>query len=423
MTEVRSPLQGRMIFLVGARRSGTNWLLRVIGVHPDVALIPSETYLFSRGIKQLRERLHHGVLGSPGTGFVYMDDRETVGALRQFCDRVFLPFLEGAPGKSRLVERTPEHVTCLDVIGEIYPDASVIHLVRDGRDVARSLVAQSWETAPGSIAEAAAEWRDAVEAGESAGRNLARYRSVQYEAMLAEPRKHIVELYSWLGLDPAEDVVEAALLEAQVRFNEDPGAPDIAAGKWRDSFSEGDIAAFMSVAGDTLARFGYDAMPPASASPGQEPAGRPGRRRGLFRQAGNSAKERASLQRSVISQATDNQRLLDRVVAAITNRRPDRLREMFGPTFWVRVVGPDGSWKGRGDAGLQKLTEVIQADPVVGGRQVEGDLHAALPTSTAVMTFAAADGSLHLRVVAMTTQDGAIERIVYYRFPLSADLR
>ena len=127
-----SPLRDRMIFLVGARRSGTNWLQRVVGAHPDVALVPSETYLFSRGIAPLAERFHQGVRSSPSTGVMYMDAAELTDALRDFTDRVLAPFLDGVPGASRLAERTPEHVTCLRLIGSIYPAISLWLLSRPG---------------------------------------------------------------------------------------------------------------------------------------------------------------------------------------------------------------------------------------------------------------------------------------------------
>lgn len=411
-----------MIFLVGARRSGTNWLQRIVAAHPDVAMVPSETYLFSRGIKPLRERLHHGVLWSPGTAHVHMDPRVMAGSLRELCDRVFLPFLEAAPGRTRVAERTPEHVTCLDVIGEIYPDAHVVHIVRDGRDVARSLLGQGWRSAPGSMEEAAAEWRDCVEAGEAAGRTLERYRTVRYEAMLADPPTHVTELFAWLGLDASDPVVDGALIEAEVPFNSDPGAPAVGAGKWREEFTEADLATFMTVAGETLARLGYDTgVAPAERRESLATAPEPKRRRGLRRKAGAGADRDPGTQRALVAQLTENQRLLDRVVAAIRTRRLDDLTSASDPSVWIRVVAPGESWKGRGPAAWEKLAAVIGTDDALDGRQVDGDVHAGLPTSTALMTFAGKDGAKHLRVVAVSTNRGIIERIVYYRLPLAAD--
>ena len=413
MSAAASPLRDRMIFIVGARRSGTNWLQRVIGAHPEVALVPSETYLFSRGVKPLRERLHHGVLGSPGTTFVYMDPQEMAWSLRELCDRVFLPFLRAEPRATRLVERTPEHVTCLDLIGEIYPDGRVLHIVRDGRDVARSLIGQPWGTAPGSIAEAAEEWRSSVEAGESAGASLAHYRTIRYEHLSADPRGAVAELFDWLGLRASAEVVEAALLEARASFNEDPKAPGIAEGKWREQFTEADLAAFMTVAGDTLVRLGYAAGTPTTPK-AATPAPR-GLRQWL---RGGRRAASASRQRDPVAQLTKAQQQLDRVVSAVLRRNLSELRELANPALWVRVAGPGEDWKGRGDAAWEKLGATLDGDGALDGRQVAGDLHAGLPTSTAVLTFVAEDGSMHLRTLAVSFQSGAVSRLTYYRFPL-----
>src|SRR5437588_5130521 len=79
---VESPLDGRMIFLVGARRSGTNWLQRTLATHPAIVSVPSETHLFSHGIAPLAERFHHGAPTSTHTGAMYVDRQRLLGALR-----------------------------------------------------------------------------------------------------------------------------------------------------------------------------------------------------------------------------------------------------------------------------------------------------------------------------------------------------
>src|SRR4051794_19181933 len=64
MSRADSPLRGRMIFNVGARRSGTFWLQRIVAAHPGVSAVPSETHLFSDGIAPLFSRLQHSVRSS-----------------------------------------------------------------------------------------------------------------------------------------------------------------------------------------------------------------------------------------------------------------------------------------------------------------------------------------------------------------------
>lgn len=425
MSSVDGPMRDRMIFFVGARRSGTYWVQRIIGTHPEVALVPSETYLFSRGIKPLRERFHHGVLGSPGTSFVYVDPQELTRSLRSLCDGIFLPFLEAVPGATRLAERTPENVKCLDLIGEIYPDAWVLNIVRDGRDVARSLLTHRWLDAPQTIQEAALEWRSSVEAAEAASTRLTRFRTVRYEEMLAEPQAHVADLFGWLGLPATPQMVEEALREAQVAANQDPTNGRVGAGKWREQISETDLNAFMSVAGDTLERLGYlspasapASAPPATIAPVPEPVPEPPLRRlrGRLRPRG-----RAPGARSDTSQITDIQRTFDRIAAAVVGRRANELDGSLLRSVWVRVVAPNGDWKGRGGAAWERLTEETRNDPALDGRQVSGDLHLGVPTSTAVMKFAALDGSIHLRILAVTLEDSRVARLTYYRFPVAED--
>lgn len=419
-----------MIFLVGARRSGTNWLQRVVGAHAHVAVVPSETYLFSRGIKPLRERFHHGVLGSPATGAVHMDRDRLLDGLRDLCDGVFLPFLEAASGAKRVAERTPEHATCLALIGEVYPDAHVVHITRDGRDVVRSLLAQTWETAPRSVAEAAEEWRSCVDAAEDAGNDLRRYRRIRYEDMLADPRRVVTELYEWLGLDTTASILEEALLEAEVPFNVDATAPSIKVGKWRETFSAEDVSTFMRIAGPSLKRLGYDAdaTPGRPDGPPSQPVrdrsersnGEPERPRGrlLSRSRRSRLGRRAAGGEGpsgVNNLLIDSERILGRVVASFTTGRRQDLEALLGTSLWVRVVAGSDEWSGRGAGARDRLADVVSADDALRGRQTAGDVHVGIPTSVALMRFVGPTGSVHVRMVAVTIQDGQVARITYYQ--------
>src|SRR5947208_2188830 len=154
MSRAESPLRGRMIFVVGARRSGTRWLQRILAAHPHVAWVPSESHLFSHGIAPLFELFQHSLRSSTTTGRVYVERAVALDGARDLCDAVLGGFLD--PGAERLVERTPLHVLHLDLISGIYPDAQVVHIIRDGRDVALSVAAQNW--GPSGIKDAAAEW-------------------------------------------------------------------------------------------------------------------------------------------------------------------------------------------------------------------------------------------------------------------------
>src|SRR6185437_7463172 len=205
-----SPLQGRMIFLVGLRRSGTNWLERIVHAHPDVVVIPGETYLFGRGVRTLASQIRHTLPEAAGVGSVYASRPAFLAAVRGYSDVVLAEAAAAVdPDAFHIVERTPLHVFDLDLIGAVYPDARVVHIIRDGRDVARSVLSMDW--GPQTVADAAREWRSGITAARAAAPALASYTEVRYEELLADPATGIAGVFEALGLSAPEPVVAAAM--------------------------------------------------------------------------------------------------------------------------------------------------------------------------------------------------------------------
>jgi hypothetical protein len=196
------------------------------------------------------------VLGSPSTASVYMDRSEFVVAARSFCDAAFGGVADRlAPGARRIVERSPNHVEHLDLIGAVYPDSWIVHIIRDGRDVARSLVSQPW--GPRSVAEAASLWARSIRSARAAAQHLTRYREVRYEELLKNPGSGLAEVFRFLDLDADTGTVNGVLAEAGVAYNTDQRRPEIGDGKWRSEWSSRDLASFERVAGDVRSALGY----------------------------------------------------------------------------------------------------------------------------------------------------------------------
>src|SRR4051794_25457280 len=197
MSRADSPLRDRMIFCFGARRSGTYLVERVIAAHPTVSAVPSETHLISHGIAPLLERFHHGVRRSSQVGSVYADRDTLLDAIRDLCDTAFAEYLEA--GATHVVERSPLHALHASLIAELYPDAGIVHVIRDGRDVALSMVRRTW-WGPDSIADAAGEWSDCLRNGRQAS-GVERYVEVRYEDLLSDPTPAIERVFGTLGLE------------------------------------------------------------------------------------------------------------------------------------------------------------------------------------------------------------------------------
>jgi|GEM_PF-2639637 hypothetical protein len=416
-----SPLEGRVAFLVGVRRSGTNWLRRIVDAHPDATVIPGETYLFSHGIAPLVERVQHGIAGSARTGFAFVDRSDFLCDVRSLCDRILAGHLHASDIPGYLVaERTPDHVRHLELIGDVYPDAAVVHIIRDGRDVARSLVSQPW--GPADHAEAAEEWVSGIGAARAAAPRLSRYLEVRYEQMLADPASHVPALYRFLGLDDTDDVVRRALAEADVPYNVDPESGTVREGKWRQGLDPGDLARVLRVAGPLLTELGYDDGAPGAVSPPTT------RVRPVLRSANRAvsvarrlagrddASDDAVLQRRLLDGFDSSMIVLDDLFGRIAAGRSQEIHDLFAPRARIRWVDGPGSWDERGPAAVDRLAGALAGDPAAAGRQLRGDVHPSHPSFTVVATWERG-GRAHDRVVVVTRFGDRISELAWYVLP------
>ena len=410
MGVVDSPLRDTMVFLVGARRSGTNWLQRVLATHPDVYAIPSETHLFYDGLRPLSDRIQHGAVEGRRTGAVFMDRGDFVESARGFCDRLYGGLRERSdPGASRIVERTPWHAYSVDLIADVYPDSWVLHIIRDGRDVARSLLAQPW--GPEAMPEAAREWREAVESARAA-RKPERYREVRYEELLADPAATVPELVGWLGLEADGGTVERMLTEAGIRYNTDPSKPAARAGKWTE-LPASQLAEFAEVAGELNAELGYGDAPPGAAGGGDGAGTRARRRLGAARSRLRGKDPDADFRREALNRLEYSEYVFELLLEGF-HVDPDRLRELFTGSADVRVVDGDGDWSGRGPEAVERLIETLATDPVRRGRQLRGDVHRGLPTFTGVLAYELPDGTRADRVITAQVRGKEITGVSIY---------
>jgi sulfotransferase family protein len=410
-----SPLSGRVIFCFGARRSGTYLVQRMIAAHPAVSAVPSESHLISHGVAPLLERFHHGVKRSSQIGAIYADREALIDAVRDLCDTAFAEHLE--PGASYVVERTPLHALHASLIAELYADAGVVHVIRDGRDVALSMVRRTW-WGPDSISDAAREWADCVHNGRQAS-GLARYVEIRYEDLLGDPRSSIERVFEALGLESPDDVLEAALGELGIARNVEPG-DRIGTGKWRDALSPKDLAAFDRVAGETLRELGYDAAP---ASPRETPLrstmralSSTGRRLGdLARRARprrrpGSARRRAEDQ---VEEIASSAVILDRLLTAARERREQDVLRLLDPSLEAILLGPDGRLRTEtGETARQLLADALVSDPALRGRQLAGEVLPGLPITAAAVELELSDGSRAGRFVAIDVRDRLVKRAI-----------
>lgn len=200
--------------IVGAQRSGTTWLHRLLVANPRCGG-GQESHFFVSFAQALRDFDRKLSFERPhGLGSYWTRD-QLLNELRGLWDRLMLPVLDHAPSVDHLIEKTPDHALHLDVIREVLPNARIIHIVRDSRACAASLLAASRESwgqdwAPGHANDAAQSWLTFVQAAEEACEQIGpeRFLRVHYEALSRNTNSTVAQILKFMGLSTDSETVD-----------------------------------------------------------------------------------------------------------------------------------------------------------------------------------------------------------------------
>lgn len=298
----------RPIFIVGCPRSGTGLLHQLMRLHPDLAWItPLTNWICGHdwqdvlGVRPVRaiERLllasppalrppflrgpYDGSLSVAGVPETHEGhsiwhrhlpaDRhaatadDVTPAARAYLRRVVRWHTRYAD-RPRFVSKTPRNLFRLAYVHRLFPDAHIVHLVRDGRAVAASILKRRridrgrvhawWGVRPPGwqaqqsrppIVQCAWTWLACLRAAEQArGRIVpeAQFHTVHYEALTQSPTATLRTLFDAVGCPPDAFPFRPDLLE---RIHPPPPT-------WRRQLSDAQIEA-LSMLDDALAAQGY----------------------------------------------------------------------------------------------------------------------------------------------------------------------
>jgi hypothetical protein len=217
-------LGSNLVFIVGAPRSGTTWVQRLLAAHPRVRT-GQESKLFRSYISPQmaawrweaeREQHPHTATGRGGTGLsCYLTEEQFLPLLRGYTQRLLDAMTPGLGPGDLFVEKTPAHALCLPEIRLLLPEARIIHILRDGRDVVASLLAaqRSWGAgwAPHAASSAAATWALFVRAVRDNACAPTHFREIRYEQLASEPEGTLRDLLGFLDLESDEGQIAAAV--------------------------------------------------------------------------------------------------------------------------------------------------------------------------------------------------------------------
>ena len=283
------------LFIVGVHRSGTTLLRYMLSSSPRIYIPPESDFIprffLGKPARSLSEKDVARMLD-----IIFEEYRFTKAwrevrpsaeiILRQmdaptpaaFLDALYSLYAQQY-GAARWGDKTPIYASYIDLIHQIFPQAQFVHLIRDGRDAALSML-EKWEREEihVDIYFAARNWVRRIRAAQAAGKRLGteRYYELYYEDLVRLPEQELRQLCRFLAEPYVPEMVEQQRLAREQLpaggFHEPVRhAPTEARiGRWRQKMRRGDIRLFQAVAGELLQELGYDLAPVGPMSPPEQ---------------------------------------------------------------------------------------------------------------------------------------------------------
>jgi hypothetical protein len=161
---------------------------------------------------------------------------DSVAAARSLASDLIDPYIV-SKGKNRWVDTTPRNVRRADALYSVFPDMKLIHMIRDGRDVAASIVSMKW--GPTDIHEALEQWFLHMQEGQLAALGLPANQvfTLQLEDLVARDRDNkYQELLNFLDVNDSSKM--------RKYFDEEMNASAANQGRWRKDLHKNDLVKF-----------------------------------------------------------------------------------------------------------------------------------------------------------------------------------
>jgi Sulfotransferase family len=268
-------------FIVGAQRSGTTMLRLMLNRHPHLT-VPFESGFIP---EFHRRREHYGDLSDRRNAANLIGDIANYPKVKKgrliedphailarpienYADLVNSIFstYSARRGKPRWGDKTPAYVTEIDILWTLFPGCQIIHLVRDGRDVALSLRGLGWGSA--HVPRVAQDWSWKTTLAHKIGAVLGvNYLEVRYEDLVLKTEDMLRKICEFLR-EPFDremlrfdtSAAAAEMPDESLKWHQrslQPPDPTLVL-LWKKRMGLADRIIFEQVAAPALALFGYE---------------------------------------------------------------------------------------------------------------------------------------------------------------------
>ncbi len=285
------------IFILGAPRSGTTLLQYLFKSHPKVSIPGEESHFiipFYKKFKnielskkkivsilmEMKKMRPQFFCEQVNPALVINDtliDNMGLENVHDFPSLVQRLYQYNAESEGKVIwgDKTPYYILHIKLLLEMFPDARFIHVLRDGRDVALSVLDRKHDFFIYNLYMAAKTWEFYVKTGREQGVKLRndQYCEVKYEELVSRPGEVMKSLCDFIQIEYTAKVLDfdrpksltTNLLKKTPMIQQAISKSNTA--KWKRNLTSDKIELFDSSVGALLAELGYPVAPCVSELP------------------------------------------------------------------------------------------------------------------------------------------------------------
>ena len=273
----------RPVFVMGCHRSGTNLLYDTLLSAGGFAVYRGYLPIYKILIPHFghprnptnRKRIVDTFMRSKGFARTGLQASDLSSKLLENCRNGgdFLRIVMGNIARSQGMERwavyDPDSVLHVARIRADIPEALFVHIIRDGRDIALSLMKMGgfrpfpWSRQSRGLLETALYWQWMVRTGMRQGCQIpSDYIEIHYEDLVTQPDSTLEKLGQFLHHDLNYDRIQGVGLgrvrESNSSFlDEGPASGQHPVSRWKERLTEQEVASLEALVGPCLEECGY----------------------------------------------------------------------------------------------------------------------------------------------------------------------
>ncbi len=269
------------IFVVGSGRSGTTMLQLMLNAHPKIAM-QGELHFFE------------DVLALKDEWATLSDDEDLANFFRKIPELHSLKYLpqlekylelthqrmkEGGrsyedfhrymmevyaqqKGATRLGEKTPSNVRYMEQLLAMYPNACIIHIIRDPRAVVASMIKVPFTG--NDVLSNVIKWKLDIEYSQRMKtEHASNYIEVRYEDLVSDPTLTLKNICEFIGEPYSEDMLGFYMTASSYTNTESwkegttKAVHEASVDKWRSELAPSQVYIIEKIAGRLLGKVGY----------------------------------------------------------------------------------------------------------------------------------------------------------------------